>query len=79
MLSTVVLFVLLSPGILLTIPPVGKKVFMSGQTSLIAVVVHAVIFAILLYYIKLYGYEFFEGDMEYMEEEEQFQSCMQRR
>lgn len=43
----VILFVLLSPGLLLTIPPVGKKIFMSGQTSIIAILVHAVVFAIL--------------------------------
>ncbi len=43
-----VLFVLLSPGILLTLPPIGGKIFMSGKTSLIAVLVHAVVFYILL-------------------------------
>jgi len=43
-----VLFVLLSPGVLLTLPPVGGQVFMSGKTSLIAVLVHAVIFVVIL-------------------------------
>jgi hypothetical protein len=43
-----VLFVLLSPGMLLTLPPVGKQIFMSGKTSLIAVLVHAVVFYVLL-------------------------------
>ena len=43
-----VLFVLLSPGVLLTIPPVGRSILMSGKTSLIAVLVHAVIFYVLL-------------------------------
>lgn len=43
-----VLFVLLSPGVLLTLPPVGPKIFMSGKTSLLAVLVHAVVFYILL-------------------------------
>ena len=43
-----VLFVLLSPGVLLTLPPVGGQVFMSGKTSLIAVLVHAVIFVLIL-------------------------------
>ena len=38
------LFVLLSPGVLLTLPPVGSQIFMSGKTSLIAVLVHAVVF-----------------------------------
>jgi len=49
---SVILFVLLSPGVLLTLPPVGKKIFMSGQTSLIAVAVHAVVFYIALGYLK---------------------------
>ncbi len=44
-----VLFVLLSPGILLSIPPVGKRFFMTGKTSMTAVLVHAVIFGLLLY------------------------------
>lgn len=43
-----VLFVLLSPGVLLTLPPVGSRVFMSGKTSLLAVLVHAVVFYLLL-------------------------------
>ena len=43
-----VLFVLLSPGMLLTLPPVGKQIFMSGKTSMIAVLVHAVVFYVLL-------------------------------
>ena len=43
-----VLFVLLSPGVLLTLPPVGGKILMSGKTSLIAVLVHAVVFYVLL-------------------------------
>jgi len=45
-LVPVVLFVLLSPGVLLTLPPLSKGVFRSGQTSLVAVVVHAVVFAL---------------------------------
>lgn len=45
-----VLFVLLSPGVLLTLPPVGGQVFMSGKTSLIAVLVHAVIFVVVFIY-----------------------------
>ena len=48
MWQLIVLFVLLSPGVLLTLPPVGGQVFMSGKTSLIAVLVHAVIFALIL-------------------------------
>jgi hypothetical protein len=51
MLAEVVLFILLSPGLLLTLPPVGKKIFMSCQTSTAAVLVHALVFAFALYYL----------------------------
>ena len=44
------LFILLSPGVLLTLPPIGGKIFMSGKTSLIAVLVHAVVFYLILSY-----------------------------
>jgi hypothetical protein len=40
-----VLFVLLSPGFLLTLPPGSRGPWMSRQTSLPAVLVHAVVFA----------------------------------
>lgn len=43
-----VLFVLLSPGVLLTLPPIGGKIWMSGKTSLMAVLVHAIVFYVLL-------------------------------
>lgn len=48
LLGATLLFVLLSPGVLLTLPPIGGKIFMSGKTSLIAVLVHAVVFYVLL-------------------------------
>ena len=51
MLGAVVLFILLSPGLLLTLPPVGKKVFMSCQTSVAAILVHALVFAVALKYL----------------------------
>lgn len=41
-----ILFVLLSPGVLLTIPMGSRGLFMSGQTSLIAAIVHAGVFLI---------------------------------
>jgi hypothetical protein len=40
------LFFILSPGVLLTIPPCSKGLFMSGQTSILAAAVHAVVFVI---------------------------------
>jgi len=44
-LVPVLLFILLSPGVLLTLPPLKRGVFMSGETSLTSVVVHALVFA----------------------------------
>ena len=41
------LFILLSPGFLITLPPVRKGgLWMSGQTSVTAVLVHAVVFVV---------------------------------
>ena len=48
----IVLFIVLSPGVLLTLPPGRRGIFMSGQTSLIAVLVHAVVFYLALCYLK---------------------------
>lgn len=56
MLIAVLLFIFLSPGLLLTIPRIGSKIFMSGRTSVVAVLVHAVIFAVL--------YTVLGGDMD---------------
>jgi hypothetical protein len=49
-----VLFFLLSPGVLLTLPPVGKKIWMSGQTSCTAAFVHAIVFVGVLWLIREY-------------------------
>lgn len=48
-LCIAILFFLLSPGVLLTLPPVGKKIWMSGMTSTIAAFVHAMVFAGIIY------------------------------
>jgi hypothetical protein len=50
MLQETLLFVLLSPGLLLTLPPIGKSFFMTGKTSVMAIIVHTLVFATLLYY-----------------------------
>ncbi len=50
-----ILFFLLSPGVLLTLPPVGKKIWMSGETSVMAAFVHAIVFAGLLYILHQQG------------------------
>jgi hypothetical protein len=46
LLVTTALFVMLSPGLLLTIPAGSKGLLRSGQTSVESVVVHAIVFAI---------------------------------
>jgi hypothetical protein len=53
----VLLFVVLTPGVLLTIPPVGKKIFGSGKSSLTAACVHAVIFVVLLNLFNIEGFQ----------------------
>jgi hypothetical protein len=43
-----ILFFLLQPGVLVTLPPIGKKIFFSQKTSLVAAVVHAAVFMLVL-------------------------------
>lgn len=47
LLVTTTLFLALSPGLLLTLPPGSGGVFRSGQTSPQSVLVHALVFAII--------------------------------
>ncbi len=58
-LAMMLLFVALQPGILLTLPAVGRRVFMSGKMSVQAVFVHALVFAVILHFLRRGGY--FEG------------------
>ena len=46
LIVTTVLFLALSPGLLLTLPPGSGGVLRSGQTSIPAAVTHAVVFAV---------------------------------
>lgn len=55
-----VLFFILSPGVLLTLPPGSRGIWMSRQTSILAALVHAVVFVIAASYLKGYFYEGFE-------------------
>jgi hypothetical protein len=41
-----VLFVLLTPGVLLTLPPSSGGIWMSGRSSLVSVGVHTLVFAL---------------------------------
>ena len=54
LLLTTALFVALSPGVLLTIPPGKGPLFVSGKTSLVAVFVHAVVFYVVQAYLAQY-------------------------
>lgn len=47
LLRATLLFILLSPGFLLTLPPIGR-VWMSRKTSVLAILVHAAAFYLLL-------------------------------
>jgi len=44
-------FFLLSPGVLLTLPPGNRGVWMSRQTSVAAAAVHALVFVLALIYV----------------------------
>ncbi len=55
------LFFVLSPGVLLTIPAGSKGFFFSGQTSLVAAAVHALVFVLVLSCLKTYLAEAFEN------------------
>jgi hypothetical protein len=46
LIVTTVLFLALSPGLLLTLPPGSGGVLKSGQTSISAALTHAVVFAV---------------------------------
>jgi len=54
MLFETILFVLLSPGVLLTLPAVGKGIFMTNRTSTLSVFLHAAIFGVILYAASIY-------------------------
>ena len=41
-----ILFILLTPGVVLTLPPNGGAVFLSGRTGVVQVLVHTVVFTI---------------------------------
>lgn len=49
-----ILFFVLSPGVLLTLPPGGRGIFRSGQTSVLAAAVHALVFAVVSHFIWKY-------------------------
>jgi len=57
------LFFILSPGVLLTLPPGSKGIWMSCQTSVAAALVHGLVFVVLYTVLKSYyiSYENFDS------------------
>lgn len=55
------LFFLLSPGVILTLPPVGHGVLFSGRTSVPAAIVHSLVFVLVVYYLQGYVPSLLEG------------------
>ena len=54
-LLAVIIFFLLSPGVIVTLPPGSRGVFMSCQTSVVAALVHAVLFVVVSHYVWQYA------------------------
>ena len=52
--SSPALFFVLSPGVLLTLPAGSKGIWMSGQTSVVAALVHALVFVLVLTVVMKY-------------------------
>lgn len=50
MLGHILLFILLTPGFVLTIPPGPNGIFFSGETSVDAILTAMVLFAAAIYY-----------------------------
>jgi len=57
LVAAAALFFVLSPGVLITIPP---GTFFSGKTSVVAAFVHAIVF-FAVGYLLLYGFPGFDG------------------
>jgi hypothetical protein len=50
--AAAMLFIILSPGFLITLPPVGGKLFMSYRTSLFSILVHSLVFAASIFFLN---------------------------
>ncbi len=55
------LFFLLSPGVVLTLPPVGRDILFSGRTSVPAAIVHSLVFVLVVSYLQSYIPSLLEG------------------
>jgi hypothetical protein len=50
----VLLFIILSPGLLLNLPPVDGVWFVSVKTSYASIIVHALVFALVYWLLRKY-------------------------
>ena len=55
----VLLFIILSPGLFLTLPPLSRGVWMSRETSVVSVLVHAVVFLFIYALLRKYFAQFY--------------------
>ena len=53
-LLVAILFFVLSPGVLLTLPPGSRGIFASGQTSIAAAAIHALVFMVAVHLLWVY-------------------------
>jgi len=53
------LFILLSPGLFLTLPPTSKGVWMSRETSIHAIFLHSLVFAFIYFLLRKFFAEYY--------------------
>ncbi len=47
-----IIFILLSPGIILNIPAINNKYFFTNKTNLLCAIIHSIIFAFVIYLLN---------------------------
>ena len=53
------LFILLSPGLFLTLPPASKGVWMSRETSIPSIFLHSLVFAFIYFLLRKFFAEYY--------------------
>jgi len=53
------LFILLSPGLFLTLPPTSKGVWMSRETSIRSIFLHSLVFAFIYFLLRKFFAEYY--------------------
>ena len=47
-----ILFIILAPGLILSIPPTSNGLFATGEVNISSVIVHAIVFAVIYYFLR---------------------------